>query len=48
MAPSFWRNRMAELQTIKDNRFVAEDHRALLHLREKPAGNWGTAVEKAV
>ena len=42
------RNRMAEIQTLKDNRLVAEDHRGLLHLREKPAGDWGARVEKAV
>ncbi len=42
------RNRMAEVQKLKDNRLVGEDHRALLHLREKPGGEWGTYVESAV
>lgn len=42
------RNRMAEIQKLKDNRFVGEDHRGLLHLREKPAGDWGTYVERTV
>lgn len=42
------RNRMAEIQTFKDNGFVGEDHRGLLHLREKPAGEWGDYVEKRV
>lgn len=42
------RNRMAEIQTLKDNRFVGEDHRGLLNLREKPAGDWGDYVERTV
>jgi len=42
------RNRMAEIQKLKDNRFVGEDHRGLLHLREKPAGDWGDYVERTV
>ena len=42
------RNRMSEIQKLKDNRFVGEDHRGLLHLREKPAGDWGEYVERTV
>lgn len=42
------RNRMAEIQRLKDNRFVGEDHRGLLHLRQKPAGDWGEYVERTV
>jgi hypothetical protein len=42
------RNRYAEIQTFKNNAFVGEDHRGLLHLREKPAGEWGDYVEKEV
>jgi hypothetical protein len=42
------RNRMAEVQTLKNNRLVGEDHRGQLHLREKPAGEWGKQVEDAV
>jgi hypothetical protein len=39
---------MAEIQKLKDNRFVGEDHRGLLNLREKPAGDWGDYVERTV
>lgn len=42
------RNRMAEVQTLKNNRLVGEDHRGMLHLREKPAGDWGSQVTEAV
>lgn len=42
------RNRMAEIQKLKDNRLVGEDHRGMLHLREKPAGDWGEYVERTV
>jgi uncharacterized protein YdbL (DUF1318 family) len=42
------RNRYAEIQTFKNNGLVGEDHRGLLHLREKPAGEWGDYVEKQV
>jgi hypothetical protein len=42
------RNRMAEIQTIKSNRFVGEDHRGLLQLREVPAGTWGDYVKETV
>lgn len=42
------RNRMAEVQKLKDNRLVGEDHRGQLHLREKPGGEWGTYVERTV
>lgn len=42
------RNRMAQVQTLKDNRFVGENHRGLLHLRGKPAGEWGRHVEETV
>lgn len=42
------RNRMAEVQKLKDNRLVGEDHRSLLHLREKPGGEWGVYVERTV
>jgi len=42
------RNRMAEVQKLKDNRLVGEDHRGLLHLREKPGGDWGEYVERTV
>ena len=42
------RNRMEEIQTIKSNRFVGEDHRGLLQLREVPGGTWGDYVKQTV
>jgi hypothetical protein len=42
------RNRMQEIQTLKNNQFVGEDHRGLLQIREVPAGDWGVQVKKAV
>ncbi len=42
------RNRMAEIQTIKNSRYVGEDHRGLLALRSPPAGEYGDYVKKTV
>jgi hypothetical protein len=42
------RNRMAEIQTLKGNQLVGEDHRGLLLVREVPAGEWGPQMKKAV
>lgn len=42
------RNRMAEIQTLKNNQLVSEDHRGLLQIREVPAGDWGVQVKKVV
>lgn len=42
------RNRMAEIQTLKNNQLVGEDHRGLLLVREVPAGEWGPQMKKAV
>ena len=42
------RNRMQEIQTLKNNQLVSEDHRGLLQIREVPAGTWGAQVKKAV
>lgn len=42
------RNRLQEVQTIKNNRFVGEDHRGLLQLRDVPAGEWGDYVKRTV
>lgn len=42
------RNRMQEIQTLKNNQLVSEDHRGLLQIREVPSGNWGAEVKKAV
>ena len=42
------RNRMAEIETLRNNQFVSEDHRGLLQIREVPSGDWGPQVKKAV
>lgn len=42
------RNRQSEVQEMKNNRLVGEDHRGLLHLREVPGGKWGDRVKQAV
>jgi hypothetical protein len=42
------RNRMAEIQELKNNRIVGEDHRGQLNLRQTPAGEWGTYVKRTV
>ncbi|MEZ5384881.1 MAG: DUF1318 domain-containing protein [Prosthecobacter sp.] len=42
------RNRMAEIQTYKNNGLVGEDHRGLLQIREVPAGDWGVQMKKDV
>jgi len=42
------RNRMAEIQELKNNRIVGEDHRGLLNLRQTPAGDWGDYVKRTV
>jgi len=42
------RNRSGEVQTLKNNRFVGENHRALLTLREQPTGRDGEWVKKVV
>ena len=42
------RNRLQEMQTIKNNRFVGEDHRGLLQLRDVPSGEWGDYVKRSV
>ncbi len=42
------RNRMAEIQELKNNRVVGEDHRGLLQLRQTPAGEWGDYVKRTV
>jgi hypothetical protein len=42
------RNRMAEIQELKNNRIVGEDHRGLLSLRQTPAGDWGDYVKRTV
>lgn len=42
------RNRMAEIQELKNNQLVGEDHRGLLQIREVPAGEWGPRMKESV
>lgn len=42
------RNRMQEIQTLKNNQLVGEDHRGQLLIREVPTGDWGVQMKKAV
>ncbi len=41
-------NRTAELQELKNQRYVAETHRGVLLLRQQPAGSYGEYVKKVV
>ncbi len=41
-------NRAAEIQELKNQRFVAETHRGVLLLRQQPAGTYGEYVKKVV
>ena len=42
------RNRMAEIQELKNNRFIGENHLGKLTLRNRPAGEYGDYVELTV
>ena len=42
------RDRGAEIQTLKNNRFVGENHLGLLTIRNRPAGDYGEYVDKTV
>lgn len=42
------RDRGAEIQELKNNRLVGENHLGLLSLRNRPAGKYGDYVEKTV
>lgn len=42
------RNRMAEIQELKNNRLVGETHEGLLSVRTLPAGDYGDYVKKTV
>ena len=42
------RNRMAEIQTLKNSRYVGENHLGLLSIRNLPAGKVGEYVQKTV
>lgn len=41
-------NRQAEIQELKNQRFVAESHRGVLILRTPPAGSYGDYVKRTV
>lgn len=41
-------NRMSEIQDLKNNRLVGENHSGLLSVRNRPAGDYGDYVEKTV
>lgn len=41
-------NRAAEIQELKNQRYVAETHRGVLLLRQQPAGTYGEYVKKVV
>jgi len=42
------RNRMEEVQKLKNNRLVGEDYQGLLSVRNLPAGEYGLYVKKTV
>lgn len=42
------RNRMAEIQTLKDNRLIGETHEGLLEVRNLPAGDYGDYTKSTV
>lgn len=42
------RGRMEEVQKLKNNRLVGEDHQGLLSIRNLPAGEYGLYVKKTV
>jgi len=42
------RNRMAEIQELKNSRLVGENHRGLLDIRNLPGGDYGTYVRETV
>ena len=42
------RNRMKEIQELKNNRLVGEDHEGLLAIRNLPAADYGKYVNKTV
>ena len=42
------RDRMAEIQELKNNRFVGENHLGLLSIRDTPAGDYGDYVRRTV
>lgn len=42
------RNRMAEIQELKNSRLVGENHLGKIGIRNKPAGEYGEYVQKTV
>ncbi|MEM9478434.1 MAG: DUF1318 domain-containing protein [Verrucomicrobiota bacterium] len=42
------RNRMAEVQELKNNRLIGENHLGLLSIRNLPGGEYGSYVQKTV
>lgn len=42
------RNRMAEIQELKNNRLVGETHEGILEVRSLPAGDYGNYVRETV
>jgi hypothetical protein len=42
------RNRASEIQTLKNNRLIGENHLGLLTIKELPAGTWGDYVKKTI
>ncbi|MBL9152838.1 MAG: DUF1318 domain-containing protein [Verrucomicrobiales bacterium] len=42
------RNRMKEIQELKNNRIVGENRQGLLSIRSEPAGDYGAYVKKTV
>ncbi|MEM7698978.1 MAG: DUF1318 domain-containing protein [Verrucomicrobiota bacterium] len=42
------RNRMAEIQELKNNRLVGENHEGLVSIRNLPAGEYGDYVTRTV
>lgn len=42
------RDRMGQVQELKNNRLVGESHEGLLSIRNRPAGEYGDYVEKTV
>lgn len=42
------RNRMEEIQELKNNRLVGETHNGVLEIRSMPAGDYGTYVRETV
>lgn len=42
------RNRMGELQLLKDSRLIGENHLGLLTVRNEPPGDYGSYVQRTV